>query len=101
MEKKTCGCKNGGCGKNAVPERISVTLGEREITNRDLLCRNCVYKKRGDTASCFRYEKKPDAVFSGTCEFFLQDGADLSKGACGECSDGCKNCSAGCSSCHS
>lgn len=69
-----------------------MTLGDREVTNRDLLCRKCVYKKRGDTASCLRYEQKPESVFSGSCEFFLKDGAELTKGGCSDCSGGCSDC---------
>ena len=80
-----------------MPERITVTLGEREVTNRDLLCRKCVYKKRGDTASCLRYEQKPEGVFSGECEFFLKDGAGFSRESGGDCSGGCSGCSEGCS----
>ena len=98
MEKKNCACKNGSCGKNRTPDRITVKLGGAEITNRDLLCRSCVYKKRGDTASCMRYEKKPEAVLSGgVCELFLGEvasksrAADLEEHSCGECS-GCGRC---------
>ena len=87
LEKKTCACKNGGCGKNAVPERISVTLGDREVTNRDLICRKCVYKKRGDTAACLRYEKKPESVFSGECAFYLREEVGVSHGGCSGCSE--------------
>ena len=95
MEKKKCACKNGGCGKNRTPDRITVKLGEEEITNRDLICRSCVYKKRGDTTSCMRYEKKPEAVLSGgACEYFLGEvGAKKGGCDCGDCGEhSCNDC---------
>lgn len=88
MEHK-CSCKKEGRGKNYIKGRITLDLGDKEISNRDLVCRGCVYKKRGDTLSCLIFEHKPDAVLSGgECDRFLQDGSGLSggkKGGCGEC----------------
>lgn len=92
MEKK-CGCK-GSKGKNYIPWRITLEIGGEEISNRSLVCRNCTYKKRGDTLSCLRFEKKPEEVFSGgECPLYLKDGSDLSvgKGGCGECGE-CGGC---------
>lgn len=93
MEKK-CGCK-GSKGKNYIPDRITLDFNGKEITNRDLACRNCAYKKRGNTLSCLLFEQKPEAVLvGGECEKFLRDGSELSgkKGGCGDCGDcgGCR-----------
>lgn len=91
MEKKQ-GCKRGSCGKNKVPGRITVSLDGKEITNRALLCRGCVYKKRGDTASCLRFDEKPREVLEGgACEHYLRDtiGGPVSGcGGCGHCDNG-------------
>lgn len=93
MEKK-CGCK-GSKGKNYIPDRITLDFDGKEITNRDLACRSCAYKKRGNTLSCLLFEQKPEAVLSGgECEKFLRNGSELSekKGGCGDCGDcgGCR-----------
>ncbi len=106
MEHK-CKCKKGGRGHNFIPDRITLTddIGS-EISNRDLVCHHCTYKKRGDTLSCLRFDKKPDYVLEGKeCEAFLSSGHDLGKsghdcgdcGSCGECND-CGNCG-GCGDC--
>ena len=93
MEKKNCNCKNGGCGKNRIPGRITLSIDGNEITNRDLVCRNCAYKKRGDTKSCLRFGEKPFEVLSGgECALFLADGSELS-GKNGRCDEGCGGCS--------
>ena len=104
MEKK-CDCKNGGCGKNRLPNRITVASSGGEITNRDLICRKCAYKKRGDTKSCLRFEEKPaEVIAGGKCALFLSDGSDFDrKGGCSDCSDcgGCSDCGScgGCNDC--
>ena len=47
MEHK-CRCKNGGRGHNFIPDRITVSgEGGKEISNRDLVCHHCVYKRNG------------------------------------------------------
>lgn len=101
MEHKKCACKKGGKGHNFIPDRITV-LGEggKEITNRDLACHHCTYKKRGDTSSCLRFEKKPEGVLAGgECEAFLPSGHDLGgHGGCGDCGD-CGDCKNDCGSC--
>lgn len=93
LEKK-CECKNSGCGKNRIPERITVSAFGKEITNRDLVCRKCAYKKRGDTKSCLRFDEKPEEVLGGgSCPLFLADGAELSgKSGCGDRGSSCKSC---------
>ena len=92
MEKKGCNCKKGGHGHNYIPGRITVDIGGSEVSNRELACRDCAYKKRGDTLSCLRFDKKPEAVLSGgECEVYLKDGSELmgnkgcSCGGCGHC----------------
>ena len=92
MEHK-CRCKNGGKGHNFIPDRITVTgEGGKEISNRDLVCHHCVYKKRGDTSSCLRFEQKPAAVLAGgKCEAFLNGDLDGKNHGCGDCGD-CGNC---------
>ena len=102
MEHK-CRCKNGGKGHNFIPGRITVNgEGGREISNRDLVCHHCVYKKRGDTSSCLRFDKKPAEVLSGgKCEAFLNgdfDGKNHGCGDCGSCGNDCGNCG-GCGDC--
>lgn len=95
MENKNCKCKNKGRGHNFIPDRITVT-GEdgKEISNRDLACHHCAYKKRGDTAACLRFEKKPESVLAGgECEAFLSAGIEV-----GGKSRGCKDCG-GCGGC--
>ena len=96
MEKK-CKCQNSGCGKNRIPDRITVSAFGKEIANRDLVCKKCAYKKRGDTKSCLRFEEKPDEVLGGgSCSLFLADGSDISgKSACNDCGD----CGSSCGSC--
>lgn len=88
MEHK-CGCKKDGKGHNYIKGRITLDLGDKEISNRDLVCRSCAYKKRGDTLSCLIFEHKPESVLSGgECPRFIKDGINLSKeknGGCGEC----------------
>lgn len=80
----------GGCGKNRVENRIIFDTGEKEISNRDLVCRDCTYKKRGDTLSCYKYEKKPEEILKGdSCEFYLK--ADV-MGNSSSCDGNCKNC---------
>lgn len=91
-----CNCKKNGKGHNYIPERITV-LGEngKEITNRDLVCHHCVYKKRGDTSSCLKYSEKPETVFSKkTCESFLSASLDpeAAKHNCSDCDEKCGNC---------
>ncbi len=98
-----CNCKKNGKGHNFIPDRITV-LGEggNEITNRDLVCHHCVYKKRGDTSSCLKYEKKPESVFNGKgCESFLSSGHDLggNKHSCADCGDCAGDCKNSCGSC--
>ena len=93
MEKRGCNCKKEGRGHNYVPGRITVTLDGNEVSHRELACRDCAYKKRGDTLSCLRFEEKPAAVLAGgECEFYLKDGSSLmgnkgcsSCGGCGHC----------------
>lgn len=93
MEKRGCNCKKEGRGHNYVPGRITVTLDGNDVSNRELACRDCAYKKRGDTLSCLRFEEKPAAVLAGgECEFYLKDGSSLmgnkgcsSCGGCGHC----------------
>lgn len=106
MEKKNCKCKNGGKGHNYIPDRITVSGRDgKEITNRDLVCHRCAYKKRGDTSACLRFDKKPEAVLSGgECEAFLSGGSDLdtkkhSCTNCGECENECGSCSGECTGC--
>lgn len=93
MEKK-CGCK-GSKGKNYIPGRITLDLDGKEVSNRDLVCRDCTYKKRGDTLSCLLFEQKPEAVLGGkACEKYLRDGSKLSgkKSGCSDCGEcgGCR-----------
>lgn len=109
MEKKNCACKKNGRGHNFIPDRITVTgEGGKEISNRDLVCHHCAYKKRGDTTSCLKYEEKPKAVLLGeNCEGFLNAGHDLGGkthgcgdcGDCGSCSDHCGDCGGECTGC--
>lgn len=91
MENCSGKCNHcGGCGKNRVEDRITLDLGNREITNRDLVCKNCTYKKRGNTVSCYKFEKKPDDILEGAnCEFFLKE--SISKNDSG-CDGNCANC---------
>ncbi|MBQ3561190.1 MAG: hypothetical protein IJM98_11415 [Oscillospiraceae bacterium] len=98
----SCKCKKGGKGHNYIPERITVFgEGGKEITNRDLVCHHCAYKKRGDTSSCLRFEAKPPEVLAGgKCDAFLSTGHDLGQKShecdgCGDCGD-CKSCENGC-----
>jgi len=92
LEKKNCRCKNGGKGHNFIPDRITVTgEGGKEISNRDLVCHHCAYKKRGDSSSCLKYAEKPKEVLAGgKCEGFLGELGSKSHG-CGDCGD-CGNC---------
>ena len=106
MEKKNCACKKNGKGHNYIPDRITVSgEGGKEISNRDLVCHHCAYKKRGDTSSCLRYEEKPKEVLSGgKCESFLSTGHDLgikSSGCddCGDCGGNCDGCDGICTGC--
>ena len=93
MEKRGCNCKKEGRGHNYVPGRRTVNRGGNEGSNGELACRDCAYKKRGDTLSCLRFEEKPAAVLTGgECEFYLKDGSSLmgnkgcsSCGGCGHC----------------
>lgn len=99
MEHK-CKCKNGGKGHNFIPDRITVK-GENgnEISNRDLVCHHCTYKKHGDTVSCLRYDRKPESVLSGgECESFLSSGHDFGKSGHG-CSNSCGDCKNDCGDC--
>ena len=107
MEHK-CKCKNGGRGHNFIPDRITVSgEGGREISHRDLVCHHCVYKKRGDTSSCLRFDKKPPEVLSGgKCEAFLNGDIDGKNhgcqndcGDCGNCGNDCGSCGGECSGC--
>ena len=109
MENKNCKCKKGGRGHNFIPDRITVT-GENgnEISNRDLVCHHCTYKKRGDTSSCLRFEQKPAEVLAGgKCEAFLSSGHDLGGkihdcdhcGDCGDCGNNCEGCDGICTGC--
>ena len=99
MEKKNCRCKNGGKGHNFIPDRITVTgEGGKEISNRDLVCHHCAYKKRGDTSSCLKYaEKTKEVLAGGNCEGFLGELGSKSHG-CGDCGD-CGNCGGECDGC--
>ena len=106
MENKNCRCKKNGHGHNFVPDRITVFgEGGKEIINRDLVCHHCAYKKRGDTAACLRFEKKPEAVLAGgKCEAFLSAGIEIggkghSCGDCGDCGNDCGSCGGECSGC--
>lgn len=96
MENKNCKCKKGGRGHNFIPERITVFgEGGKEISNRDLVCHHCTYKKRGDTSSCLRFEKKPGEVLAGgKCEAFLSTGHELGakNHGCGDCGNECGTC---------
>ncbi len=97
-----CNCKKNGKGHNFIPERITVTGADgAEITNRDLICHHCVYKKRGDTSSCLKYEKKPESVFEAKfCEGFLSSGEDLTKNhGCKTCESHCDGCDGVCTNC--
>ncbi len=92
LEKKSCNCKKNGRGHNYIPGRITIDIEGKEISNRELVCRDCAYKKRGNTAACLRYDQKPPSVLSGgECEFYLKDGSGLlgkkehSCGGCGHC----------------
>lgn len=108
MEHK-CGCKKNGRGHNFIPDRITVKgEGGTEISNRDLICHHCTYKKRGDTSSCLKYKEKPAAVLAGgKCDSFLSTGHDLSGkdhncgdcGDCGDCKNECGSCSGECTGC--
>lgn len=106
MENKNCRCKKGEKGNNFIPDRITLK-GENgtEITNRDLMCHHCAYKKRGDTLACLRFEKKPKEVLAGgKCEAFLSSGHDLGKknrgcDDCGDCGNGCGSCNGECTGC--
>lgn len=91
MEKRGCKCKKEGRGHNYMPGRITVTLDGKEVSNRELACRDCAYKKRGDTLSCLRFEEKPDTVLAGgECELYLKDGSDLmGNKSCSPCK-GCR-----------
>lgn len=101
MEHK-CRCKNGGKGHNFIPDRITVSgEGGKEISNRDLVCHHCAFKKRGDTSACLRFDKKPPEVLAGgKCEAFLSSGHDLGgkSHGCGDCGD-CGDCKNDCGSC--
>ena len=91
--EKKCGCR-GSKGKNYIPGRITLDLNGKEVSNRELACRSCAYKKRGDTLSCLIFEQKPEGVLAGgECEKYLQDGSGLSgkKGGCGSCGE-CGEC---------
>ncbi len=100
-----CGCKKNGKGHNFMPERITLAgEGGKEITNRDLACHHCVYKKRGDTLSCLKYEQKPEGVLKGEpCESFLSTGHDLGKNSgahsCGDCGGDCGGSCTDCGGC--
>ncbi len=92
LENKGCKCKKGGHGHNYITSRITINLDGNEISNRDLVCRDCAYKKRGNTASCLRFDKKPDTVLGGgECKAYLKDGSDL-MGKKGHSCGGCGNC---------
>ncbi len=94
-----CGCKKNGKGHNFIPERITV-LGEggKEITNRDLVCHHCLYKKRGDTGACLKYEQKPEEVLrGGNCESFIASSVEPGKNH--GCSDCKSDCGSHCDSC--
>ena len=54
--EKKCGCR-GSKGKNYIPGRITLDLNGKEVSNRELACRSCAYKKRGDTLSCLIFEQ--------------------------------------------
>ena len=103
MEKKGCACKKNGRGHNFIPDRITVFgEGGKENTNRDLICHHCAFKKRGDTASCLRFEKKPDSVLAGgEFEAFLSSGHDLGikTSGCGDCGNDCGSCTGECDRC--
>ena len=100
MENKNCRCKKNGHGHNFIPDRITVSgEGGKEISNRDLVCHHCAYKKRGDTASCLKFDKKPKAVLSGgKCEAFLSAGIDIGgkSHSCGDCGNDCGSCGGEC-----
>ena len=106
MEKKGCSCKKNGKGHNYIPDRITV-FGEsgNEISNRDLVCHHCAYKKRGDTSSCLKFAEKPKEVLAGgKCEAFLNAGHDLGGknhgcGDCGDCNNHCEGCDGVCTGC--
>lgn len=92
MEKNGCGCKKNGRGHNFIPERITLKGEGGEITNRDLVCHHCAFKKRGDTLSCLRFKKKPGGVLAGgECEAFLSTGEELGGSRSAGCGD-CKSC---------
>ena len=101
-----CACKKNGRGHNFIPDRITVFgEGGKEISNRDLVCHHCAFKKRGDTGACLRFEKKPDSVLAGgECEAFLSSGHELGGknrgcGDCGDCKNDCGNNCGGCDGC--
>lgn len=84
-EKKKC----AGCGKNRSENRILADVGGRAVSNRDIVCRDCAYKKRGDTGSCFAFEEKPrDVLAGGACEKYLKGdimGKNRGCEGCGGC----------------
>lgn len=87
-ERKKCG--GCGCGKNRSENRILAEVGGREISNRDIKCRDCTYKKKGDTVSCFMFDPKPDEVMAGgNCEKYLKDDVLGKKQSCGGCGNCC------------
>lgn len=85
-------CENcgRGCGKNKSENRILADIEGKSVSNRDIVCRDCTYKKKGDTKSCYIYEAKPeDILLGGKCEKYLKgDIMGKNESSC----KGCKGC---------
>jgi hypothetical protein len=71
-----CGARKKDAERPAVrpAERILWATDEGLVSNRELICRSCVYKEKGSASSCVKYAEKPESVLKeGKCPFYLRN----------------------------
>ena len=62
--------------ENSLEERMTDSLGLRELTEETMCCVNCRHRE-GEVLSCGVYAQKPDDVLDGEgCAYFEQEEED-------------------------
>jgi hypothetical protein len=72
MVKTPCAC--GAHKKDRPAERKLWATDDGLVSNREQICRTCIYKEKGSASSCVKYAEKPESVLKeGKCPFYLRN----------------------------